>query len=338
MELKRSVLLPYTAEDMFDLIEAAEQYPHFLPWCTSATILERSDDWVAARIEFSYLKLRFGFQTRNRKQRPDWLQVRMVEGPFRNFLCDWALVPLGGLGCRVSLSMSFDVADGRLDALAGPAAGLVSKAMVDAFVKRAAATLQEASMKEFAKAQVATAPAAHTGAPEPTAQTAVTALTHTPLPHLETLRASPLARELSAEQVAVLATVVRSEHFAAGAVLAQEGAADNHLYVVTAGSLAVVKGAGTPDEMVLMALNPGEFAHELGFLDGAERYGSLVAPAGAEVLVLEREGLERLVDSHPRVAYGVMRSIVRVVHRAQANAALQTAELTNYIVKQHGRY
>lgn len=137
MELKRSVLLPYSVQDMFDLIEQAEHYPQFLPWCVGATILERSDEWVAARIEFSYLKLRFGFQTRNRKSRPQWLQVRMVEGPFRNFSCDWAFVPLGTLGCRVEFAMSFEVADGRLDALAGPAAGVVAKAMVEAFVKRA---------------------------------------------------------------------------------------------------------------------------------------------------------------------------------------------------------
>ncbi|MEO8924960.1 MAG: SRPBCC family protein [Caldimonas sp.] len=63
MELSRSVLVPYCAEDMFDLLERAESYPQFLPWCTAATILERSDDWVAARLEFCYLQVRFGLQT-----------------------------------------------------------------------------------------------------------------------------------------------------------------------------------------------------------------------------------------------------------------------------------
>ena len=63
LELRRSVLLPYSAESMFDLIERAEAYPEFLPWCTRATIHERGDDWVSARLEFSYLQIRFGFQT-----------------------------------------------------------------------------------------------------------------------------------------------------------------------------------------------------------------------------------------------------------------------------------
>ena len=63
MEFKHSLLVPYSAEDMFDLIEGAEHYPHFLPFCSGARILERSDEWVAARLEFSYHHLRFGFAT-----------------------------------------------------------------------------------------------------------------------------------------------------------------------------------------------------------------------------------------------------------------------------------
>jgi Oligoketide cyclase/lipid transport protein len=81
LEISRSVLVPFAAESLFDLIERAESYPQFLPWCTKATILERSDDWVAARIEFSYRQFSFGFSTRNPKRRPEWLHVRLIEGP-----------------------------------------------------------------------------------------------------------------------------------------------------------------------------------------------------------------------------------------------------------------
>jgi ribosome-associated toxin RatA of RatAB toxin-antitoxin module len=141
LELKRTVLVPYTAEDMFDLIEHAEDYPKFLPWCVAATILERSDDWVAARIEFSYLKVRFGFQTRNPKRRPEWLQVRLVEGPFRHFQADWRLRQLGHLGCKVEFDLSYEVSDRVLDRMATKAVDLVSRSMMDAFIRRAEATL-----------------------------------------------------------------------------------------------------------------------------------------------------------------------------------------------------
>lgn len=374
LEIKRSVLLPHRVEDMFDLIEQAERYPEFLPWCTGAVILERSDDWVAARLEFSYMKLRFGFQTRNPKRRPHWLQLRLVEGPFKRFLGDWHLVPLGGIGCRASLSLSFDVAEGRFDAVAGPAAERIARAMVDAFVMRAASTLPTlTATTEFAPAQDAPATPLHTAhaaapagmapvavatAPTPadeavaddrpsspptpdrldTPDTLEPAVTPVDLPLLEALRASPLAQYLTPEESAVLATVVRSDAFPAQAVLAHEGSSDNHLYVLLSGTLSVVKGVGTAEATVLATLAPGDFAHELGFLDGAERYAALQAATDLHVLVLEREGLESLVDSHPRVVYGVMRAIVRVVHRLQARMAMQASELTNYIVKQHGRY
>ncbi|CAD5375011.1 hypothetical protein RA210_U80093 [Rubrivivax sp. A210] len=363
MEIKRSVLLPYSVEDMFDLIERAEHYPQFLPWCASATVLERSDEWVAARLEFSYLKIRFAFQTRNPKRRPEWLRVLLVQGPFRNLQGDWRFTPIGGVGCRVDFAMTFEVADGRLDALAGPAAGLVAKQMVDAFVKRAAATL-----KEFAPAQIAPPAPAQTvvaaapaAAPEPPPQAVAAAPepvpvragpmaavpTEVPLsassstlptPLIDDVIASPLARFLTPAQAAVLAGVVTSHTHAAHDVLAREGAADNHLYVVAEGALGVIKHLGTPDETTLTTLAKGGFAHELGFLDGAVRYASLVATSAARVLVLEREALESLIESHPRLVYDVMRAIAANVHVTQTRLSIQAAELTNYIVKQHGRY
>jgi len=141
VEIRRSVLVPYAAEGMFDLIEQAELYPSFLPWCTSAEILERSDDWVAARLEFTYLSLRFTMRTRNPKRRPEWLQVRMVDGPFKQFHGDWRLVPLADQGCRVAFDLSYQFSEGVVDQVAKAALGRIFGSVVDAFVKRAEATL-----------------------------------------------------------------------------------------------------------------------------------------------------------------------------------------------------
>ena len=145
VELRRSVLVPYPAERMFDLIEHAEDYPQFLPWCVGAAILERSEDYVAGRLEFSFLQIRFAFKTRNAKRRPEWLGVRLVDGPFRRFDGDWRLTPLGGIGCKIQFDVSYEISDGLLDRLAKPAVDLVSRSMMDAFVKRAELTFKEAS-------------------------------------------------------------------------------------------------------------------------------------------------------------------------------------------------
>jgi len=141
VEIRRSVLVPYSAEAMFDLIEQAEWYPSFLPWCAGAEILERNDDWVAARLEFSYLKLRFKMSTRNPKRRPEWLQVRMVEGPFTQFHGDWHLLPLADQGCRVSFDLSYRFSEGVVDQVAKVALDRIFGSVMEAFVKRAEATL-----------------------------------------------------------------------------------------------------------------------------------------------------------------------------------------------------
>ena len=141
MDVSRSVLVPYSAEAMFDLIEQAEWYPAFLPWCTKSEILERSEDWVAARLEISYAKLRFVMRTRNPKLRPEWLQVRLVEGPFKQFGGDWHLVPLADKGCKVTFQLSYQTAEGVFDRVAKAALDRIFDSIVDAFVRRAEATL-----------------------------------------------------------------------------------------------------------------------------------------------------------------------------------------------------
>lgn len=156
----------------------------------------------------------------------------------------------------------------------------------------------------------------------------------------EAVQASPLSAGLDASQQAVLATRLRLESVQAAQVLAEEGQVDSRLFVIVQGALSIVKHRGTPDETVLATLKPGDFAHELGFLDGAPRHASLVAASEGLVLVLvlEREQLESLIDTHPRILYAVMCAIVRTVHRVQTRLSVQASELTNYIVKQHGRY
>jgi len=155
---------------------------------------------------------------------------------------------------------------------------------------------------------------------------------------LEGLSTSKLAVELNDEERRILAGAMTLRDLTHGDVLIQEGSADDHLYVVVSGVLGVVKGAGSDDEVTLNAIRPGSMVGELSFLDGASRYASLVALSDTRVLGLSRADLEGLLETRPKVVYHVMRAIVRVVHEIQRRMSMQTAELTNYLYKTHGRY
>ena len=154
----------------------------------------------------------------------------------------------------------------------------------------------------------------------------------------EALSKSKLAVELNDDEQRTLARAMTLRDLMHGEVLIREGSADDHLYVVASGVLGVVKGVGTDAEVTLNAIRPGDVVGELSFLDASTRYASLVALSDTRVLGLSRSALEGMLDTHPKVVYHVMRAIVRVVHEIQRRLSMQTAELTNYLYKTHGRY
>ena len=319
MHVRKTVLMPYPAEAMFDIIEQAEHYPQFIPWCTAAEILERSDEIVAARVSMRVAGLQLALETRNPKRRPEWLRLQMVRGPLRRFEGEWRLTPLNAAACRIDFTLSYEIGDGLIQRVAGPVFARMADSMVDAYVVRAERILPRAAFP-------------------PSADTATRKIDMNDPTLFEALRRSRLAAELNEPQCRKLAAVMTVHELQDGAVLVHEGAPDNHLYVIESGALAVVKGAGTPEAVTLNTLAAGELAGELSWLDGAERYASLVASGPTRVLGLEREKLESMTASDGEIVYRVMRAIVRVVHAIQRRLAMHQSELTNYIYKQHGRY
>jgi CRP-like cAMP-binding protein len=154
----------------------------------------------------------------------------------------------------------------------------------------------------------------------------------------EALRTSHLATELTETQCQTLGALLSLRELVDGEVLVREGTSDSHLYAITAGSLAVARGAGSADEVTLFMLKAGDLVGELSFLDDNVHYASVVSRGASRVFGLERSQLESLLDTDPHIVYRVMRAITRRVHQAQHRLAAQSAELSNYIFKQHGRY
>ena len=140
MDVHHSLLVEHTAERMFDLIEHAEHYPEFLPWCAGAAIVERTDAIVVADINVEVHGVRFDFRTRNPKRRPEWMSIELERGPFRHFHGEWHLSPLGATGCKILFDMRYDFEHSVLGRLAKPVFDRIAGTLVDAFVARAEAT------------------------------------------------------------------------------------------------------------------------------------------------------------------------------------------------------
>ena len=154
---------------------------------------------------------------------------------------------------------------------------------------------------------------------------------------LELVRNSALAVELTGDQCGVLAGLISVRDLTDGEVLIKQSAADNRLYAVVSGALAVARESDG-QWVNLHVLIKGDLANELGFMDGRPHYAALRAAGPTRILSLEREKLESLLAREPLIVYRVMRSIFRVVHVILNRLAMQSSELTNYVFKVHGKY
>lgn len=136
-EIRKTALVGYSAARMFDLIEAAEHYPAFLPWCAAASILARDEQMVSARITIDYHGVRLQFATRNTKQRPEFMSIRLEHGPFRHFEGEWHLRPLAPDACRIEFGLRYEFRRSMTARLAAPVLDRIASTLVDAFVARA---------------------------------------------------------------------------------------------------------------------------------------------------------------------------------------------------------
>jgi len=135
--VQKSVLVPYSAEQMFELVAAIEDYPQFLPWCGGAAILERGPEETLARIDINYHGVRAHFVTANRNERPERIAIELREGPFRQLGGTWRFLPLGTAGSKVELEMHYEFATPVLARLIGPVFSHIAHTFIDAFVRRA---------------------------------------------------------------------------------------------------------------------------------------------------------------------------------------------------------
>jgi ribosome-associated toxin RatA of RatAB toxin-antitoxin module len=137
-EVNQSVLVPYTAEQMFALIDGVEDYPKFLPWCGGTKLLHRDATITRATISIDYRGIRRSFTTENTKREPVEMTIRLVEGPFSRLDGGWLLTRLADRGCKIEFKLHYEFAGRVLDRLISPVFRHIAGTLVDAFIRRAA--------------------------------------------------------------------------------------------------------------------------------------------------------------------------------------------------------
>lgn len=129
--------MPYSARQMFDIVNDVPAYPEFLPWCHSSEVLSQDEQGIVARLQLAKSGLKHSFTTRNIISVPGSIEMELVEGPFSKLSGRWTFVQLGEDGCRITMDLQFDFNSRLFNLTLAGVFEIAADKMVDAFCERA---------------------------------------------------------------------------------------------------------------------------------------------------------------------------------------------------------
>lgn len=131
--------MPYSCEQMFDLVADVGRYNEFLPWVVAVRVKSDSETEMIADLLVGFKAIREKFTSRVQKQRPSHINVHYIDGPLRDLDNSWDFRPLEDGGCELDFCVDFTFRNPIFEALAGQYFDRAFRRMVEAFEQRAAA-------------------------------------------------------------------------------------------------------------------------------------------------------------------------------------------------------
>lgn len=130
--------LPYTPEQMFDLVADVGRYGEFLPWVVAVRVRSNNATEMVADLIVGFKALRERFTSRVVKERPFHIHVDYLEGPLKQLSNDWKFRPDGQGGTLVDFCVDFTFRNRVFEAIAGQMFDTALRRMINAFEERAA--------------------------------------------------------------------------------------------------------------------------------------------------------------------------------------------------------
>jgi coenzyme Q-binding protein COQ10 len=131
--------LPYSAEQMFDLVADVARYGEFLPWVIATRVRSNSDTEMVADMVVGFKSLRESFTSRVAKDRPNVIKVHYVDGPLSDLDNVWTFRAVDDHTCEIDFLVEFTFRNRLFEKIAGQYFDKAFRKMVEAFETRAAA-------------------------------------------------------------------------------------------------------------------------------------------------------------------------------------------------------
>ena len=135
--ISKSALVPFSAAQMYALVDDVPAYPQFLPWCGGAQEVSRNADEVEASVDIAHSGLKKTFTTRNLIQKNKMIEMRLINGPFKHLHGFWRFEALAEDACKVSLDLEYEFSNKLVGMALGPVFSQIANTLVDSFCQRA---------------------------------------------------------------------------------------------------------------------------------------------------------------------------------------------------------
>jgi coenzyme Q-binding protein COQ10 len=129
--------LPYTPEQLFDLVADVGRYQEFLPWVAATRVRSNSETLMIADLVVGFKSLKETFTSRVEKQRPTTIKTEYIEGPLKYLYNNWTFRPDGKGGSEVDFCVDFAFRNRIFESLAGQMFDRALRRMIGAFEDRA---------------------------------------------------------------------------------------------------------------------------------------------------------------------------------------------------------
>ena len=129
--------LPYSCEQMYDLVADVARYGEFLPWVVATRVRSDSETEMVADMLVGFKAIREKFTSKVIKQRPSSIHVHYLDGPLKDLDNSWTFTPQADGGCAIDFCVDFSFRNPMFEALAGRYFDRAFRKMVEAFETRA---------------------------------------------------------------------------------------------------------------------------------------------------------------------------------------------------------
>lgn len=133
----KSAIVPFSQQQMFDLVNDINSYPSFLNWCDNAIILEQNASEIIASIKINKAGFKQEFTTINTLVKNEKIIMNLKNGPFKNLDGEWNFKFLQIGACKIEFNLNFKFSSKIMDLTLSPAFSIIANSQLDSFVSRA---------------------------------------------------------------------------------------------------------------------------------------------------------------------------------------------------------